>query len=165
MPLSFEQYVRLTLAPIARGHEKPSVMLLTCMDYRYAHRIVDIMDRLELRQKYDIFVLAGASAGSNQKASWRDAFVTHVRTGLAIGHPIERIVVLEHRDCGAYKHFFGLQWDSVTPPQETAKHFEQVEAFISDMKCEFASDIPGLKIDSFLLAREQDDELHLETVS
>lgn len=163
MQMSFERYVTETLAPSLEGHDKPSVLLLTCMDYRYAHRIVDVMDRMQLRQKYDMFVLAGASAGSNKMPCWREALVTHIRTAREIAHPIDRIVILEHRDCGAYKHFFKLFWDQVTPPQEEGKHKEQVEAFVFDMKKEFSEDIPNLRIDALLLTREQDDELRVET--
>lgn len=163
METTFERYVADRLAPALVGHTKPSVMLLTCMDYRYARRIIDVMDGMDLRQKYDVFVLAGAAAGSNQMSSWREAFVSHVRTARLVGHPINRIVVLEHRDCGAYRHFFQLEWKCVTPPAEFDKHKEQIDAFVSDMKREFAQDIPDLVIDAVLLTRDEDDELHMET--
>lgn len=70
MQTTFEKYAVERLAPALAAHSKPAVMLLTCMDYRYSRRIIDVMDRLELRQKYDIFVLAGAAAGANQDAKW-----------------------------------------------------------------------------------------------
>jgi carbonic anhydrase len=163
MPTTFERYVAAVLTPKAQKHEKPSVLLVTCMDYRYAHRIVDVMDRWGLRGKYDMFVIAGAAAGSNQMDAWRESLVSHIRTARCIGHPLDRIVVLEHRDCGAYRHFFKLQWECVKPPDEEAKHKEQVELFVADMKKEFAKEIPDLVIDALLLAREEDDELHIET--
>ncbi|MCA9071180.1 MAG: hypothetical protein KDA84_19765 [Planctomycetaceae bacterium] len=159
MQMSFEKYASEKLAPSLAAHASPSVLLLTCMDYRYAHRIIQVMDNLGLRQKYDVFVLAGAAAGSNQITSWREALVTHIRTARQIGHPIEKLVVLEHRDCGAYKHFFQLYWDQVTPPVEEAKHQEQVDLFVKDMKSEFSGDIPNLQIEAILLTRDEDDEL------
>lgn len=163
MPTTFEKYVVDRLAPALAGHSKPTVMLLTCMDYRYAQRIINTMDEMKLRQKYDIFVLAGAAAGANQNATWRQAFVSHVRTAITVGHPIDRFVILEHRDCGAYRAFFQLEWKNVTPPEEFKKHEEQVNKFIADMKQEFAHDIPNLVIDSVLLARDEDDDIHMET--
>ncbi|MCA9185043.1 MAG: hypothetical protein R3E01_24775 [Pirellulaceae bacterium] len=159
MQMSFERYAREKLAPSLASHGSPSVLLLTCMDYRYAHRIIQVMDGLDLRQKYDVFVLAGAAAGSNQVKGWRETLVSHIRTARKIGHPIEKLVVLEHRDCGAYKHFFQLYWDQVTPPVEQAKHQEQIDIFVQDMKNEFSSEIPNLEIDSLLLTRDEDDEL------
>jgi hypothetical protein len=66
MKTNFEDYIT-QLAPSLAAAEKATVFLLTCMDYRYAHRIVDLMDSKGLRRKYDIFVLAGAAAGANEE--------------------------------------------------------------------------------------------------
>ena len=163
MEISFEEYVATELAPNLAVQEKPSVLLLTCMDYRYAHRIIDVMDSAKLRRKYDTFILAGAAAGANRNKTWRQALVEHIRVARQIKHPIDRLIVLEHRDCGAYKEFFGLEWSKVTPPVEAASHKEQVSLLITDLKKEFKSEIPNLKIDSFLLTRDEDDVLHIET--
>lgn len=159
METSFEQYVATQLAPNLSVQEKPSVLLLTCMDYRYAHRIIDVMDSANLRKKYDMFVLAGAAAGANQNQTWRRALVEHIQVARQIDHPIDRLIILEHRDCGAYKLLFGLEWDKVTPPVEEACHKEQVMRLITDL----AREIPNLRIDSFLLTRDEDDVLHIET--
>lgn len=159
MDISFEEFVATQLAPQLAKHAKPSVLLLTCIDYRYAHRIIDVMDGNGLRKKYDIFSLAGAAAGANQKKPWRDVLVEHIRIARKIEHPIDRIIILEHRDCGAYKEFFKLEWDKVTPPVELISHKDQVRKLYADLKEEFKKDIPNLKIDSFLLARDEDDAL------
>jgi hypothetical protein len=132
------------------------------MDSRYAHRIVDVMDSAELRRKYDVFALAGAAAGANQNKTWRKTLVEHIRVARHIGHPIDRIIILEHRDCGAYKEFFKLDWRKVTPPVETASHKKQVNLLIKYLKKEFAKEPPILQFDSFLLARDEDDVLHIE---
>lgn len=163
MEISFEEYVATELAPSLRAQEKPSILLLTCMDYRYAQRIIDVMDHADLRRKYDTFILAGAAAGANQNKIWRQALVEHIRVARQIKHPIDRLIILEHRDCGAYKEFFKLDWSKVTPPVEAASHKEQVSLLITDLKKEFENEIPNLKIDSFLLTRDEDDVLHVET--
>lgn len=158
MKTSFEDYVT-HLAPSLAGAAKASVFLLTCMDYRYANRIVDVMDNQGLRRKYDIFVLAGAAAGANQKPAWRDVLVEHIKTARVVGHPIDHIMILEHRDCGAYREFFGLDWKKVLPPVELEKHLEQVRILSAYLKDVLHDEIPDLKIDSFLLARDEDDPL------
>lgn len=161
MELSFEDYVT-QLAPTLAASEKASVFLLTCMDYRYAHRIVDLMDSKGLRRKYDIFVLAGAAAGANQKPAWKDVLVEHIKTARLVGHPIDRVMILEHRDCGAYREFFGLEWKKVLPPVELDKHLEQVRILSAYLKEVFHDEIPDLKVDSFLLPRDEDDPLQVE---
>ena len=158
MKTNFEDYIT-ELAPSLAAAEKASVFMLTCMDYRYAHRIVDLMDSKGLRRKYDIFVLAGAAAGANQKPAWRDVLVEHIKTARLVGHPIDRIMILEHRDCGAYREFFGLEWADVTPPVEFEKHLEEVEKLRVYLDNVLHEEIPNLTIDAFLLARDEDDRL------
>ena len=158
MELSFEQYVT-QLAPSLAAAEKPTIFLLTCIDYRYAHRIVDLMDSKGLRRKYDIFSLAGAAAGANQVPDWREVLVNHIKVAREIGHPIARLIILEHRDCGAYGKFFGLEWAKVLPPEETAAHLRQVAILVESLKEPFGD---SLIIDSFLLARDEDDPLKIE---
>ena len=157
--MDLESFVEKRLAADLRKAEKPEIMLLTCMDYRYAHRIVDVMDRRGLRLKYDIFVLAGASLGANTSSDWREAFFSHIVTARTVGHPIKKVFILEHRDCGAYEHILGLKWSEVLPGQELEAHREQVEKLIIDLKQKF----PDLTVDSVLLARDEDDDLHVES--
>ena len=162
MKISFEQYVATQLAPELATQEKASILLLTCMDYRYAHRIVDVMDRMGLNRKYDMFVLAGAAGGATKHPEWRKVLVDHIETARTINHPINRLIIFEHRDCGAYKAFFGLEWEKVLPSVELDKHLEQVRILSDDLKKVFSHDIPDLKIDSFLLPRDEDDPLQIE---
>jgi len=158
MKTNFEDYLT-QLAPGLAAAEKATVFLLTCMDYRYAHRITDLMDSKGLRRKYDIFVLAGAAAGANEDEKWREVLVEHIKTARLVGHPIDRIMILEHRDCGAYREFFGFEWADVTPPVEFDKHLEQVEILRIYLERVLEEEIPNLKIDAFLLARDEDDRL------
>ena len=162
METTFEQYVTQLGKSVAAA-DKPTVLLLTCIDYRYAHRIVDLMDSKDLRRKYDIFALAGAAAGANQQPTWREVLVDHIKVARSIDHLIDRIIILEHRDCGAYKKFFGLEWAKVIPPVETGKHLEQVRILSAYLKEVFSKDIPNLKVDSFLLARDEDDPLQIDS--
>jgi carbonic anhydrase len=158
METSFEQYAT-ELAPSLRAQDKPSIFLLTCIDYRYAHRVIDLMDGQGLRRKYDIFSLAGAAAGANEKPKWRDTLIEHIQTARKIKHMINHLIILEHRDCGAYKEFFGLEWAKVTPKVELASHQAQVIKLSKALKKAFKKEIPDLTIASFLLARDEDDVL------
>jgi len=162
MKASFEQYAAQLGQDLA-GEGKATVLLLTCIDYRYAQRIIDVMDRQNLLRKYDTFVLAGAAAGANKNETWRQVLVEHIRAARRLEHMIDQIVILEHRDCGAYKLFFGLEWDQVTPPVEEASHNEQVNKLANDLRREFSTEIPNLVIRSWLLARDEDDELPIGT--
>jgi carbonic anhydrase len=163
MSIAFERYVTTKLVPSLSVHDKPEVMLLTCMDYRYAHRIVDVMDQKGLRLKYDMFVLAGASLGGNEgegttnkvPPEWRKALVSHIHAARAINHPIKKLVILEHRQCGAYTHFLELDWENVLPKYESDKHLDQVKKLVAYLKTVFSD----LEVDAILLTREEDNVL------
>lgn len=125
--MGLEQFTEKRLVPGLTEVEKPQILLLTCMDYRYAHRIVDVMDGRELRRKYDMFALAGAALGANSNSVWQEALFTHIETAIAIKHPINTVFILEHRECGAYEHIQGLKWCDVLPGREFEVHREQAE--------------------------------------
>jgi carbonic anhydrase len=160
MKTSFEQYVATQLAPELATQAKASILLLTCMDYRYAHRIVDVMDRMGLSRKYDMFVLAGAAGGATKRPEWRKVLVDHIETARSIDHPIDRLIIFEHRDCGAYKAFFDVDWEKITPPAEEAEHVKRVSQLISCLK----EEIQNLTVEAWLLPRDEDDQLEVVTV-
>lgn len=163
--MDLNSYVDKHLArgQLAADHAK--VMLLTCIDFRYPHRIADVMDRWGLRGKYDQFVLAGASLGALQP-SWRALFVQHVNLALDLGHVIDRIVILDHRDCGAYKSPQLINPPlpkDVLPSIELATHKAKVTELVPLLKKDLSARIPHLVIDSLLLTRDEDDEIHYES--
>jgi len=99
MQLSFQRYVATTLAPSLAGIDKPSSAVADVHGLPI-HRLADVMDRWGLKQKYDVFVLT-RGGGSNGNPEWRTSFVSHIR---GIHHPIDHIVVVEHRDGSAHNY-------------------------------------------------------------
>lgn len=152
---------------VAEEIGKPGMaMLLTCMDYRYPMRIVDAMQRLSQSGLYDQFVLAGASLGACRE-DWQKVLIEHIRAALALGHDIRRIVVLDHRDCGAYRNPEKLQIpkeilakglpEDVLPSVEKACHQDVLSKLIAMLK---KHPVTGkMEFRALLLTREQDDEL------
>lgn len=93
---------------VARASGHAEALLLTCMDYRLAHEVEDYMSRRGLKHKYDHMILAGASLGAlNDKyAVWNDVFWAHLDLAVQL-HEVHRLIVIDHRDCGAYKLVLG----------------------------------------------------------
>src|SRR5918998_6328713 len=97
------------------------ILLLTCMDSRYPQRIIDTMDSLGWRGKYDQLILAGASLGVVHKQEWQETFLDQL--GFAIEHHhVSEVFILDHRDCGAYKYFLGVTPDD--PAEERQAHLD-----------------------------------------
>ncbi|MGC2857575.1 carbonic anhydrase [Novispirillum sp. DQ9] len=98
-----------TVAPRAgRAAGTAEALLLSCMDYRLIDDIVRYMDGRGLRDRYDHVILAGASLGALQdrNVAWGQTFWDHVDVALRLHH-IGRVIVMDHRDCGAYAAFLG----------------------------------------------------------
>jgi len=79
-------------------------LLLSCMDYRLIDDIVRYMDGRGLTNQYDHVILAGASLGvlNDQFKNWGKTFWDHLKVSIDLHH-IKRVILMDHRDCGAYK--------------------------------------------------------------
>ncbi|MFK7088204.1 carbonic anhydrase [Chromobacterium violaceum] len=127
---------------------KTDALLLSCMDYRLVHDFGEFMDGLGLRGKYDHIVLAGASLISitDQFPDWNATFWQHL--GVAIDlHHIKRVVLLDHRDCGAYKVAFGEDF-AQDPGKETRIHAKA----LLKLKDEILARHPALTVETYLMA-------------
>lgn len=92
-------------------------LLLSCMDYRLIDDTAQYMkDKRQLLGKYDYVILAGASLGVNNRTyrNWGRTFWQHLDTAIAL-HSIHEVIVIDHRNCGAYKLLLGKDF----PPDPT----------------------------------------------
>lgn len=92
----------------ARANGSAEALLLTCMDYRLTHAVVDYMDGRQMTREYDHVVLAGASLGAvtHKFPDWGRTFWEHLDVAVKLHH-VKKVIALDHRDCGAYKIVFG----------------------------------------------------------
>jgi hypothetical protein len=109
---------------MAGGHCE--AILLTCMDFRLANEITAYMDARGLRDKYDHVILAGASLGAlnDRFPAWNDVFMGHVDLAVQL-HEVHRVIILDHRDCGAYKMLLG-EGAVKDPDTELKTHVKQL---------------------------------------
>src|SRR5258708_21164671 len=99
--IDFESYVSEQIAPRLSKAANVPLLMLTCMDSRYPHRIIQTMDSRGLRGKYDQLILAGASLGIVHKRAWRTTFLDQL--GFAIKEPGVHVgMILDHLDCRSY---------------------------------------------------------------
>lgn len=105
--MDFESYVSQRLVPKIGAAAKVPILLLQCMDSRYPHRTLQAMDSMGLRGKYDQLILAGATLGVVRSEEWRNTFFDHLEFAMK-EHDVTEVLILDHRDCGAYKKFLGI---------------------------------------------------------
>lgn len=122
--------VGLAAGPVkAGGHAE--ALLLTCMDFRLVDDIERYMEARGLKDRYDHVVLAGASLGGlNERfPTWGDVFWTHLDLAIEL-HEVHRVIVLDHRDCGAYRMILG-EAAVKDAEAELKAHVKQLYAFRS----------------------------------
>jgi hypothetical protein len=102
--------VGLSVLPFAaRAAADIDALAVMCIDYRLVDHAVGFFDdERKLRGQYDLVALAGASLAAVAPAfpASSAAFWDHVSIAWQL-HNIKRIVMLDHRQCGAYKVQFG----------------------------------------------------------
>jgi len=101
-----------------------------------------------LKDKYDHVVLAGASLGAvtDKYPAWNKTFWDHLDVAIKL-HQIHEVIVMDHRDCGAYKVILGEDL-AKTPDKETAAHSAQLKQLASKIKQKH----PALKVELLLMA-------------
>jgi len=128
------------------------VLLLTCIDFRFFHKVSEHIASAGLSGKCDHVVVAGAELGPvvdfppDPKLHWQQFFLEHLALSKSL-HNIKRVLVLGHRDCGAYKKFKVLP-DNPHPDEERAAHkthADRLEALVHRFH-------PDLHVDKFLLS-------------
>lgn len=136
------------LPRLARAAGTTEVLLLSCMDYRLMDDVASYMDRRELTEKYDHVILAGASIGvTNEKyPAWGQTFWDHVGVAAQLHH-IKRVIVIDHRDCGAYKLFLGPE-HAKDRAVETAAHGREA----AKLKAAIKARHPDLGVELLLMA-------------
>jgi carbonic anhydrase len=127
---------------------KYDAMLLTCIDPRFQEPVAKYTASRKLTGKYSQFTIAGASIGVVAPAlkGWHQAFWDNLGTSVKL-HSIEKVIVINHRDCGAAKIAYGEASvkDAAT---ETKTHREVAAAFRAEMKKQF----PKLGVETYLMA-------------
>ncbi|MFL6230679.1 MAG: carbonic anhydrase [Pyrinomonadaceae bacterium] len=106
---------------LASDHQAEA-LLLSCMDFRLIDKTSRYMAASGLKEKYDHVVLAGAALGAvtEKYPEWNKTFWDHLALAIDL-HKIHEVIILDHRDCGAYKLILGEDF-SKDPKKETDAH-------------------------------------------
>ena len=134
--------------PCAANAATVSTLAITCIDYRLIDDAVHFFDHQKLTNDYDEVSLAGASlaAVSDKFPSSNAAFWDHIGIARTLHH-VHKLVVVDHRDCGAYKVAFGKDYKS-DAAGETAQH----KGVMEQVKAKLAKTHPELAAEFYLMA-------------
>lgn len=124
----------LKTKPVPNSPHATEALVLNCMDHRLIASVADYLDGRGLRGRYDQIVLAGGAIGvmSDDASPWSETFWQHVK--LARDHDgIRKIIVIDHRDCGACKSCGG-HGAADDRERETVAHMIWMEALADEIK-------------------------------
>ena len=84
--------------------KKYEAMVLSCIDPRFQSKVYKYLKAKKLTGKYSSFTIAGAAIGvTNQKfKKWHSTFWENLKTSIKL-HQISKLIVINHKDCGAAK--------------------------------------------------------------
>ena len=84
--------------------KKYEAMVLSCMDPRFQPKVYKYLKTKKLTGKYSSFTIAGAAIGVTHKKfkKWHSTFIDNLSTSIKL-HKINKLIVINHRDCGAAK--------------------------------------------------------------
>ena len=79
-------------------------MVLSCIDPRFQPIIYSYLKKKKLTGKYSSFTIAGSAIGvtANKFKRWHKTFWDNFDTSVKL-HNIKKLIVINHRDCGAAK--------------------------------------------------------------
>ena len=101
------------------GSGKYDAMLLSCIDPRFQNPVNKRENDKGLGGKYSAFTIAGGSIGVVAPAfkAWHETFWQNLDASKSL-HSINKVIVVNHRDCGAAKIAYG-EAAVATPAKET----------------------------------------------
>tara|TARA_Y100000768_G_scaffold268136_1_gene204903 strand:+ start:358 stop:774 length:417 start_codon:yes stop_codon:yes gene_type:complete len=79
-------------------------MVLSCIDPRFQPIIYNYLKKKKLIGKYSSFTIAGSAVGvtADKFKRWHKVFWDNFETSVKL-HKIKKLIVINHRDCGAAK--------------------------------------------------------------
>jgi len=79
-------------------------MVLSCIDPRFQPIVYNYLKKKKLKGKYSSFTIAGSAIGVTAKKfkKWHKVFWDNFDTSIKL-HNIKKLIVINHRDCGAAK--------------------------------------------------------------
>ena len=122
-------------------------MVLSCMDPRFQPIVYNYLKKKKFSGKYSSFTIAGSAIGvtENKFKKWHKTFWDNFEISVKL-HNIKKLIVINHRDCGAAKIVNGNK--IFDKSNETKIH----KASFVEIKKKFKKKYPRLKIELKLIS-------------
>ena len=122
-------------------------MVLSCIDPRFQPIVYNYLKKKKLTGKYSSFTIAGSAIGvtANKFKRWHKVFWDNFETSVKL-HNIKKLIVINHRDCGAAKIINGKKdFSSINEIKVHKNSFQKIKKI-------FKKKYPKLKIELKLIS-------------
>ena len=126
-------------------NKKYKAMVLSCIDPRFQPVVFNYLKKRGLKGKYSSFTIAGSAIGVTalKFKKWHKTFWDNLETSIKL-HKIKKLIVINHRDCGAAKIINGKKkFDNFNETEIHKNSFTKI-------KKRFKNKYPNLKIETIL---------------
>ena len=122
-------------------------MVLSCIDPRFQHLVHNHLKKKKLIGKFSAFTIAGAAIGvtHHKFKQWHRTFYDNLETSIQL-HRIEKLIVINHKDCGVAKIINGKK--EFSPINEIKIHKDSFSKIKKQIKKRF----PKLKVELNLIS-------------
>ena len=127
--------------------KKHKAMVLSCIDPRFQSIVYNYLKKKKLNGKYSSFTIAGSAIGvtAPKFRKWHKTFWDNLETSIKL-HKIKKLIVINHRDCGAANIINGKKtFDNF---HETKIH----KSSFNKIKKRFKNKYPNLNIETILIS-------------
>ena len=127
--------------------KKYKAMVLSCIDPRFQPIVYNYLKKRKLSGKYSSFTIAGAAVGvtATKFKKWHQTFWENLDTSIKI-HKIEKLIVINHKDCGAAKIVNGKkEFNSLNELKIHKNSFDKIKKLLKNKH-------PKLKIELGLIS-------------
>ena len=127
--------------------KKFKAMVLSCIDPRFQPLVYNYLKKKKLTGEYSAFTIAGSAIGvtHDKFKKWHSVFIENLSTSIKL-HKIEKLIVINHTDCGAAKIANGnKRFDSLIEENIHKSSFIEIKRKIKKK-------FPKIKIDLNLIS-------------
>ena len=127
--------------------KKYEAMVLSCMDPRFQPKVYKYLKAKKLTGKYSAFTIAGGAIGVTHKKfrKWHSTFLDNLSTSIKL-HKIKKIIVINHKDCGAAKIINGKKkFNSIIENKIHKESFKKIKKILNKR-------FPSIKINFKILS-------------
>jgi len=113
--------------------KKYEAMVLSCIDPRFQPKVYKYLKNKKLTGKYSSFTIAGGAIGVTAKRfkKWHSTFFDNLSTSIKL-HKIHKLIVINHKDCGAAKIVNGKKkFNSVVENRIHKESFKKIKKVIN----------------------------------